>query len=278
MFDISIGTDPEVFVTDKDGAYVSGHNLIPGTKRIPHPVNLGAIQVDGVALEFNTEPAFTEDQFIENIEAVMLQMETEYKKVRDDVTITITPTAVFTKDYFDTLPPEAVELGCTPDYNAYTEEENEPPHTDEPFRTGSGHIHIGWGSGFRAHSDRHFSTCVGLVKELDCVLYPASLLWDADSKRRELYGKIGAFRPKSYGVEYRPLSNAYLRSKDIQRYVFRTAMHVTHQHLNEGVVMADDIVCVEVVEKIQSGETITPDEIKGYLGYLQDNYGVPFYD
>lgn len=278
MFDISIGTDPEVFVTDAKGNYISGHNLIPGTKRIPHPVNLGAIQVDGVALEFNTEPAFTEDQFVENIEAVMLQMETEYKKVRDDVTITITPTAVFTKDYFDTLPPEAVELGCTPDYNAYTEEENEPPHTDEPFRTGSGHIHIGWGSGFRAHSDAHFSTCVGLVKELDCVLYPASLLWDADSKRRELYGKIGAFRPKSYGVEYRPLSNAYLRSKDIQRYVFRTAMHVAHQHLNEGVLMYDDNDVLDMVTALRVGIVPSEQAIRAHLAMLNEQYGVPFYE
>jgi hypothetical protein len=38
--------------------------------------------------------------------------------------------------------------------------------------------------------------------------------------RRELYGKAGAFRPKPYGVEYRVLSNRWLNSEALIRWVY----------------------------------------------------------
>jgi hypothetical protein len=52
-------------------------------------------------------------------------------------------------------------------------------------------------------------------------------LWDSDKKRRELYGALGAYRPKSYGVEYRVLSNAWLESKEKMDIVYDviTAVH-----------------------------------------------------
>jgi hypothetical protein len=261
---LTIGTDPEVFVRDSAGKYFSGHDLIPGTKENPHPVKSGAIQVDGVALEFNTYPAKTKDEFTKYINDVLHELEAEYKKFRPDLTIAMTPTATFDREYFDALPDKPKELGCTPDYNAYTGDQNEPPSTDEPFRTGSGHIHLGWTEWENPHDDAHFKRCCGLVRQLDAILYPASLLWDSDDKRRSLYGKIGAFRPKSYGVEYRPLSNAYLASKETQGRVFEIAMQAADDFFG-GSIYEERQEVTDFIHRIRSGENLSSNDVQAYL-------------
>jgi len=71
--EILIGADPELFVS-LGGKLVSAHNLIPGTKMAPHPVNNGAVQVDGMALEININPASTSKEFCKNILSVLKQL------------------------------------------------------------------------------------------------------------------------------------------------------------------------------------------------------------
>lgn len=219
-----IGTDPELFAIDQNGTYFSSHGLIPGTKADPYFVDCGAIQLDGVAGEFNTFPAEDADTFCYFVNRVREQMQEIMQDKRPDLTYVATPTAIFSQEYFDSLPAEVRLLGCTPDYNAWTGEQNEPPSTTEPFRTGGGHIHIGFGQYLDPDDPDHFDLCRRIVKQLDVTLYPLSMQWDSDTKRRELYGKMGAFRPKTYGVEYRPLSNAWLASDETIKLVFETTV------------------------------------------------------
>ena len=44
--------------------------------------------------------------------------------------------------------------------------------------------------------------------------------------RRELYGAPGSFRPKPYGMEYRPLSNAWLKNWDSVNTVYSITTRV----------------------------------------------------
>lgn len=208
-FDILVGADPEFFVT-KDGAPISAHNLVPGTKDNPFKVEAGAVQVDGMALEFNINPADSEEAFLKNLDTVMdqiLKMVPEYKYFES-------PVADFGADYIEMQPKEAKELGCDPDFNAYTMEPNPRPEVKTPFRTASGHVHIGWTKDVDPYDPGHFSACARLARMLDYTVGVPSLLWDKDSRRRELYGKAGAFRPKPYGMEYRTLSNVWLTPTD----------------------------------------------------------------
>lgn len=214
-----IGADPEAFFQDKDGKFVSAHDVLPGTKLEPYKVENGAIQVDGTAAEFNTDPASTAGEFVRNIRSVM----TTLRARSPGLTLVIEPTCTFDDEYFKSLPEETRELGCNPDFNAYTGQVNPAPDGDTTMRTASGHIHLGWCEGVNPSDPIHFDDCLEVVKQLDYYLGLYSLLWDPDDKRRQLYGKAGAFRPKPYGVEYRTMSNVWLRSERVQEWIFNTA-------------------------------------------------------
>lgn len=213
---VLVGADPEVFVKDKQGRFRSAHGLVPGTKEKPYPVKDGAVQVDGMALEFNVNPAGTRDEFIHNIGSVLGQLAGMVPKF----SLEIVPTAWFNGNHMRVQPKEALELGCEPDFNAYTEAENPRPDNNTTMRTAAGHVHIGFTEGADVKDPEHMTKCVTLVKHLDVFLGLPSLCWDKDRQRRKMYGKAGCFRPKPYGVEYRTLSNAWLKSPELVGYIF----------------------------------------------------------
>ena len=209
-----VGADPELFVTNSS-RLVSAYDMIPGTKETPHPVISGAIQVDGMAVEFNINPANTRSDFVSNIRTVLSELQTALPRGHK---LDPRATADFGKDYIEAQPFQAKDLGCEPDYNAYTRSVNIKPDVDTPFRTASGHVHIGWGQG--AGGESHDALCCTVVKWMDVFLGLPSVVMDSDVKRRELYGKAGAYRPKSYGVEYRVVSNFWLKEDKYIKFVY----------------------------------------------------------
>lgn len=235
--ELLIGCDPETFVR-KIGKkqFHSAHGLIPGDKKNPYKVDKGAVQVDGMALEFNIDPAKNEQEFIANIKGVMgimASMVPEYELVAN-------PVAVFTPAHLKKQPKEALELGCEPDFNAwYDGAANPRPNGEVNFRTGAGHVHIGWTNGVDINDPGHREACIMVAKQLDYYLGLGSLVYDTDTKRRTLYGAPGAFRPKPYGVEYRVLSNAWLRSEELMAWVYRMTIKGV-QDLFEGKAAYED--------------------------------------
>jgi hypothetical protein len=216
--EFKIGADPEFFLRDKaTGKFVSAHGLIPGTKRQPMKVDKGAVQVDGMALEFNIDPVTNLDDWHLNITTVLTQLR---EMIDPQLEFVFTPVAQFGKDYIDSQPDVAKELGCEPDYNAYTGEINPKPNADLGFRTASGHVHIGWTDQQDITNSEHIDACHMLVKQLDCFLLLPSFAWDQDDVRASMYGAPGAYRPKHYGVEYRVLSNVWVNNPDARAYVF----------------------------------------------------------
>lgn len=79
--ELKIGTDPECAIYDTENKmYVSAHDLIPGDKNNPFKVEKGAVQVDGLAAEFNIDPATTAEEFDDNISSVINQLTDMIKK------------------------------------------------------------------------------------------------------------------------------------------------------------------------------------------------------
>lgn len=243
---ISIGADPELFLK-KDGRFISAHDILPGTKHEPHAVDKGAVQVDGVAAEFNILPAYTAREFSSYNAQVMKQL----RDMAPGCELVLDPVAVFEESYFHKLPDNVRELGCNPDFNAYTGQVNKKPDSTGCMRTAAGHIHIGWGKDFDPSDPIHFEDCRVVARQMDFYLGAYSLQWDNDDRRRKMYGAAGSFRPKPYGVEYRPLSNTWLKSARLQEWIFNAAYQGVHRLINDGQCLEDKLG--DVARKVIDG-------------------------
>ncbi len=216
--DLKVGSDPEIFVANKSGKLVSAHGMVAGTKDSPTPVACGGIQVDGMALEFNINPASSKAEFISNTQVVMKELT---KALPSGHTLKILSTAQFGKKYIDLQPESAKELGCSPDFNAYTNgEQNPKPNGELPFRTAAGHVHVGWTEGSSTQDKEHQFYCQQVVQVMDLLLGVPSVLMDNDQQRRSMYGQAGSYRAKAYGVEYRVLSNFWLKNQALMSWVY----------------------------------------------------------
>lgn len=215
MTQILVGADPEVFVR-QNGSFVSAYGLITGDKENPQKVNRGAVQVDGMALEFNIDPAKDTDEFVLNITTVFDQL----RLMVPNHEIAVVPVADFSLEYLAQQPEEARALGCNPDFDAYTGMVNKKPQAERPMRTAAGHVHIGWGEGMAGHDEQ----CRTATIQMDFFLGLPSLFYDDDERRRSMYGAAGCYREKSYGVEYRTLSNAWLLNKERMAWVHRATV------------------------------------------------------
>ena len=217
-----IGADPELFVNGEDGVIVSAHDMIPGTKQEPYPVDpIGAsVQVDGMALEFNVPPADDSESFSRDIDTLL---ETLQRMIGNGHYLNQERSHSFSSEYMSMVPDSAKELGCDPDFNAYTMRENEICERADPnLRTAGGHVHLGWGDNMPYRSWNHFENCCEMAIQLDCSIGMQSVIYDDDVGRRSLYGQAGAMRPKPYGMEYRTLSNYWIFDRRYRNMVFYT--------------------------------------------------------
>lgn len=219
---ITIGADPELFLMKKD-AFISGHTFPCGTKKQPRKTKHGFVQCDGIALEMNIPPAKTKKEFCNGIHGTLADLRKIVYDTDPDCILVAVPVAPVTPEFLSKLPPEAKDLGCDPDYNAYTLDPNPRPRIQTPLRTAAGHIHIGWTKDVTPGNEEHFIACAALARQLDFFIGLPSLVYDKDNLRRSLYGKAGAFRPKHYGMEYRVPSNVWLSSNKLIECTYNAA-------------------------------------------------------
>ena len=263
------GADPEVFVRDRETKkFVSAHGMIKGTKYEPTKVKNGAIQVDGMALEFNVKPSrLMGDTFFFRTQSILSLLST---LIPSKYEVVVAPVARFDQEYIETQPDVAKRLGCEPDYNAWTGKMNQPPRASAPFRTAAGHIHIGWWTRPIRDQERAYIMAAEAAKQMDCTVGLASVILDRspDSRmRRELYGKAGAFRPKPYGMEYRTPSNFWIQGPHFP-VIARLTMEATRL-LNQGTLISSTLSAAnqrEVQRAINESDTDTAFNLLDWIG------------
>lgn len=217
------GADPELFLIDKEGNPISSIGLIGGSKDKPRDIGGGySLQEDNVAVEFNIPPAPTKQDFVKSIAYTVDYIAKEVGK--KGLSLNIRPTAHF--DKMQLRHPKAREMGCEPDMNAWTMDENPRPIAPESMRSAGGHLHLSW-------DNPDVETASRVVKVHDLFCSVPALVIDRDKDRRRLYGKAGACRFKQYGVEYRSLSNFWIRSKEMTAWLYDQSEKAI-QFLNDG--------------------------------------------
>jgi hypothetical protein len=208
-----LGCDPELFLLDAQGNFTASCGKIGGTKTHPMALPLGdgfAVQEDNVAMEFNVPPAADVQEFVSNIRRTMNFLA---QGVKDMYGYSISPVSAVSFPEEELQAPAARVFGCDPDFNAWTGRKNPKPAAEDPnLRSCGGHVHIGF--------DKEAVDLKRVIKCCDLTLGVGSVMMDKGELRKQLYGKRGAYREKSFGGEYRVLSNFWVQDDRLIQWVW----------------------------------------------------------
>ena len=217
---VKIGADPELFFEERGtGKILTVEGIIHGTKESPTPIDDKGhfVQRDNILAEFNIPPAESLTDFKTSIRFVLgyLSMIAEL----NNCVLNFNSANLIDGDQL--VSETAREFGCDPDYNVYTGKPNVSPDPDmvNNLRCAGGHIHIGY-------DNPTVLTSQELVKLCDIFLTLPTLKFDKDMRRRTMYGKAGSYRLKKYGVEYRTLSNFWLKNVIMQNTLYTTIIRM----------------------------------------------------
>ena len=232
---VLIGSDFEMFLRNKEGKIISAIPFNSGTKAEPEKLSKKGccIQRDGVLQECNVPPVKLDQgsTFAKNVEFVKGFIMGSFGS-KNDLELVCCASAELEDDQL--LDPEAHEIGCDPDFNAWDNGNiNEKPASfASGLRSCGGHIHFSY-----PNADTLIS--MDLMKCFDLHLTVPFLLIDPDERRRQLYGKAGAFRicdwGKAAGFEARTLSNYWLSSKETILYVFKQLNQMFDYYNTKGM-------------------------------------------
>jgi len=228
FFSIVFGCDPEFFfrkgkkivgaeiVLPKDGLLSSEEDTYPSK-----------IVIDGVQAELNPQPNTCRESLSYNIADSFVALKKHLATFKG-IGIDFTQTIELTGDDFQRLSDDSKKFGCMPSKNAYKGGRNGRitvnPDTYR-YRSAGGHIHIG-GRDFLPEG--FFDNPVRIIQMMDILVGNTCVLIDRDPgnvERRKVYGKAGEFRTPPHGVEYRTLSNFWLRSYQLMSLVMGLARH-----------------------------------------------------
>lgn len=213
---ITLGCDPEFFF-QKDGKVIGSEKVLMD-KIYPYS-SMRAFVIDGVQVELNPAPSTCRQTLSGNILAAFTALK-ENLALKGDVTACFSAVVDVNKDELDSLSDKAKVFGCAPSFNADggTHAISVDPRTYLK-RSAGGHIHLGLDSTLRPHAVR-------IVPILDCLVGLPFVMIDRDpeaAERRKVYGRAGEYRLPKHGLEYRTLSNVWLRSYQLMSLAMATA-------------------------------------------------------
>lgn len=204
---LSLGSDPEIFVGDKDGKVIPAYTFLPDKKN-PYIGGFTTAYWDGFQAEYTTNSVNCLSYFTDYIREGMLNILNQAKIKNKEAKLLINNTVDIEPHLVIEGKEEHVQFGCMPSFNAYGMTGVIGDGRSTFTRSAGGHLHFGFSKAYR-----NKDTLEKMVKSLDAIVGVAcvSLFESLDNpNRRKAYGLAGEYRMPAHGLEYRTLSNAWL--------------------------------------------------------------------
>lgn len=228
---VKFGCDPEFFFTNK-GKIIESEKII-SEEGLKAKYNNNKIIVDGIQAEFNPLPSDCREGLADHI---INCFKTIAEQIKDDKDIStdFSQTIEVTKKQFDEIDDKAKKFGCDSSYNTNGDSKSEIKINPDTYRKRSagGHIHLGRSDPWNLEIAGALGSPERLVPLLDMLVGNTCVLLDRDEgniERRKVYGKAGEYRTPKHGLEYRTLSNFWLKSYPLMSLVMglsRVAVNV----------------------------------------------------
>ena len=252
-----LGCDPEFFFANADGTIV-GSEKIMETGHIGEK-NGSKCVIDGVQAELNPLPSTCREGLASQISYCFKNLKAHFDAKKINVAVKVDPLVDITRDELNSLSDKSKVFGCAPSVNIYEGGESKIKVDPKKYlkRSAGGHIHLGnaldgWLKppyteeqhkityASTINVARHLKRTLSEIPEitipiLDIVVGNTCVLLDrfeGNKERRANYGRVGEYRVKPYGLEYRSLSNFWLRSYPLMSFVMglsRYAIHLVDQ-------------------------------------------------
>jgi len=250
----NVGTDPE-FILKKNDKYLcaipflggaSKSNPFPITGSQGHIIEGFAFMHDRALVEFNQPPTMDLNEFKTHLkfaqDSILKLVNSDFSK-EGDIVISKDASAYF--DWEELLDPAAIEIGCVPSWNAWTNKQNEIPDVSNTNLQAAGmHFHLEVDQ-----LDYHQMICA--VRAMDLFLAVPAVILDTDIHRKSLgYGTAGAFREMidKNRFEYRVLSNFILFNEDYLDFMwgqlFKAVDFVNENEIIQGQLGEDIQKCI----------------------------------
>jgi hypothetical protein len=204
-----LGSDPEAFiVNDASGMVVSAKRFTSGAKHEPEDFGRGyALLNDNILIEGNVPPASTREEFCAYMNILHMMM--SEKALTRGAHLHNSDCEEISEMLLQT--DEAQEFGCSSFRDAWNENiEIETPQLNGSYRPAGCHIHLGFNE-LTPWSD---SLKMAIVRAFDIfVTLPCIEISGMNYRTSNLYGILGACRPRSYGIEARSLGGTFFNPK-----------------------------------------------------------------
>lgn len=232
---VLFGTDPELFL-QTGGKVVGAEKVIPEQGLKVGGSSQGAsygggheIVLDGVQVELHLNPSWCRAHLTNEMRLHFQTLRDHLQKMKGT---NVSFEAVVHVDPVElaSLSDKSRALGCAPSFNLYNREAtiNVNPAT-YTTRSAGGHLHFGLIPGSNYLGGHGMSGLVydpqngidqreRVVPILDILVGNTSVLLDRNplaAERRKVYGRAGEYRTPKYGLEYRTLSNFWIRANPL---------------------------------------------------------------